>query len=168
MTSTLVHTAIMCGFIVIQTVVFPYGLIRGAVPDIALIILCFSANHQGSYKGEISGFGSGLLLDAISLSPLGFHACIRTIVGFLFGVVRGKIFVDPIFIPVVMLIIATVIKALFAYILAAVFSPEIVTTIFSQRFAIELGMNALLAPFLFALMKSIGMIRPGTERVEYE
>ena len=168
MTSALLQAAIMCGFIVLQTVVFPNGVVRGAVPDVALIILCFASNHQGSFRGELSGFASGLLLDSISLAPLGFHAFIRAIIGFLFGVFRGKLFVDPVFVPVVMLLVATTIQALIAYLLASIFAPELAATIFSDRFALELGMNAILAPFFFALMKAVGMIRPGAERVGYE
>ena len=34
MTSAVVHTAIMAGFILLETVVYPLGLIRGAAPDL--------------------------------------------------------------------------------------------------------------------------------------
>ena len=168
MTSWLLHTALMCGFIVLQSVVFPAGLIRGAVPDLALILLCFSAHHHGSYRGELSGFAGGIVLDALSLAPLGFHALIRTFIGFLYGLFRGKIFIDPIFVPVVMVVVATIIKAILGYLLSAIFAPEIATTVFSERFGIELGLNAVIAPFFFALLKALGMVRQGRDQLSYE
>lgn len=164
----LLHTAIMCGFIVIQTVLFPAGLIRGAMPDVALIMLCFSANHHGSYRGELAGFASGFVYDALSLSPFGFHAAIRTIIGYVYGVFRGKIFFDPILVPVILVVVASVIRGLFAFVFAALFTPEMSRVIFSERFGIELGMNAALAPLLFALMKSLNMVRPGREQMGHE
>ena len=161
MNSIVVHTSIMTGLIVIQTVLFPSGLIRGAVPDLALILLCFSANHHGSYRGQLSGFVSGLVLDGLSVAPLGFHSLIRTTIGFLYGLFRGKIFVDPILVPVIIVTIATLMKAFGAYLLASIFAPDIAGTIFTGRFGVELLMNAVVSPFAYGLLKGVGMIRPG-------
>lgn len=168
MNSIVIHTSIMAGFIVLQTVLFPSGLIRGAVPDLALILLCFSANHHGSYRGQFSGFVSGIVLDALSVAPLGFHALIRSTIGFLYGLFRGKLFVDPILVPVIIVTIATLLKAFGAYLLAAIFAPDIANTIFVGQFGIELLMNAVVAPFAYGLLKALGMIRPGRAGLEYE
>lgn len=168
MTAVALHVAIMCGLIVLQTVAFPAGLIRGAVPDLALVLLCFSANYHGSFKGEVSGFVSGFVLDALSLAPLGFHAAIRTLIGFLFGTLRGKFFIDPIFMPVLMVAVATLLRGVLAYLFTSLFAPELSVTVFSKQFGIELVMNALPAPFFYALIKSVNMIAPGRDRGEYE
>ncbi len=168
MTSILLHTALMCGLVVLQTVAFPSGLVRGATPDLALILLCFSANHHGSYRGELSGFATGVVLDALSLAPLGFHAFIRTVIGYVSGVFRGKIFIDPILVPVLIIAAATLLKAVMGYGLASVFAPDVAPTVFSGRFGIEIGLNALVAPFFFALLKSLHLIRTGRERFDYE
>ena len=161
MTSIYVHIAIMAGLIVLQTVVFPNGLIGGAMPDLALIVLCFSSNHHGSFKGQLSGFVSGLVLDFLSLAPLGFHAFIRTVIGMLYGLFRGKVFIDPILVPVVLVILATFLKALIAFLISSVFAPELAAAVFSRQLGIEIGLNALVSPFLFALLKGIGMVRTG-------
>lgn len=158
MTSAVVHTAIMAGFILLETVVYPLGLIRGAAPDLALVILCFSANHHGSSRGELAGFTSGIVEDALSLSPLGFHAIIRATIGFLYGLTRSNLFIDPVLLPVVIVAVATLMKALLAYLFAAIFAQEIAATVFSAPFGLELLMNALVAPFVYGLLQMFGMI----------
>jgi rod shape-determining protein MreD len=167
-TSIIVHATIMCGFVVLQTLVFPSGIIGGATPDIALVLLCFAANYHGSYRAEIGGFVSGLVMDSLSLAPFGFHSLIRAIIGYLFGVTRGKLFLDPVFAPVIMVAVATTLQSLIAYLIASVFAPDVAGTVFSARFGLELAMNSFVAPFVFALLKATGMIRPGREQVGYE
>lgn len=163
MKGSIIHAVTMAALVVAQTVVFPAGLLRGAVPDLALIMLCLSANSYGTLHGQVSGFTSGIVLDALSSAPLGFHALIRTILGFLYGLFRDKLFIDPILVPVIMITVGTVTSAVLAFMLSAIFAPEVIGAIFTARLGVELGMNALIAPFAFALLKATGMVRTGRE-----
>lgn len=124
------------------------------LPDVSLIIIIFYANSKGSMEGQLSGFAAGLTEDFISLSPLGFNCIIKTIVGFFAGITKNKIYIDPILFPVLLIILATLIKGITAAVVSSIFLRSgVAPVIFSSRFGFEIILNALLAPFVFALMK---------------
>ena len=157
------HSAIMSGLVILQSTIFKHGLILGATPDFALITLIFSANHLGGYKGQIGGFVSGIVQDILSLAPLGLNAFVRTVMGFVSGIFKGKLFVDPVLMPLLMMVIATVLKAVLTYFLLLIFMPSQAYTIFTGKLAVELGMNAFLAPFFFGLLKLVKIVKPARE-----
>jgi rod shape-determining protein MreD len=144
--------------IVLQSTLLHWVAVRGVIPDLGLIVLVFVAIRRGSMTAQLSGFASGMVEDVLSLSPLGFHAFIRTMVGFLYGLTVGSIFIDPILMPVILIIIATLFKALISSLLVAFLSiPAAGFAVFAGPLWIELGYNAVLAPFLFALL---GLLKP--------
>ncbi len=149
----------------IQTSFLKHITIAGTQPDIALVLLVFFANLEGRMKGQLLGFGSGIIEDLLSLSPLGFNALIKTILGFLYGITRGKIFVDPLFMPIILVGIASVVKMLLSLILVAIFiGPEMIPITMGSRMWIEAGFNCLLAPFVFAILKIFKIYRSRQER----
>ncbi|MCK4540844.1 MAG: rod shape-determining protein MreD [Spirochaetales bacterium] len=160
------HTLLIALSVILQSTLLRGMVIRGATPDIALIILVFSAHHLGEFRSLFSGFISGLIEDFLSLSPLGFHAFLKTLIGYLNGLFKGKIFFDPIFIPMIVVLIATTIKAGLGFLLLSLFNPAQAAGIFQISFWIELGMNVVLAPFIFALLKLFRILRP-TEKEGY-
>ena len=124
-----------------------------AKPDLALVILVFLAHRRGSMYGQIAGFAAGMIQDYLSLAPLGFHALIGTAIGFAYGITAGNVFADPIFVPMVFVAVATLVKGIIAAILGAIFGLDpAASTIASRHLWIELGYNAFLAPFLFAFL----------------
>jgi rod shape-determining protein MreD len=128
--------------------------VAGVTPDIALVLLIFFANREGSMHGQTGGFISGLVQDFLSTAPLGFYAFIRTLTGFLFGITKGKLFVDPLMFPIVLVVLATLLKALASMFLSLLFLPDATAAaIFSSKLWIEIGLNAVLAPFLFGILK---------------
>jgi|APSaa5957512622_1039677.scaffolds.fasta_scaffold65189_2 rod shape-determining protein MreD len=163
LTGPAVHTILIAAFAGLQSVFFKNGLIAGVTPDIALIILIFSANQQGSYRSQTSGFIAGLIQDFLSITPLGFHAFTRTLLAYLNGLFKGKLFLDPILMPVLLTAIGTLLKAVFGYLLLVFFSPEHAEMIFTARLGIEIGLNSLIAPFLFGLLKLAGIIKTTRE-----
>lgn len=104
-------------------------------------------------KSQISGFAGGIVEDVLSLSPLGFHTLIKTIIGYVFGITKGKIFVDPIIIPIVLVLVATFLKSVLGILFIALFRISVLQGVFSVKLWIEMGMNAFLAPFIFAFMR---------------
>ncbi|MEW5814919.1 MAG: rod shape-determining protein MreD [Spirochaetota bacterium] len=147
-------SALICLSVFIRTTLFQHIQIAGASPDLALILLVFFANRQGSLRTEIAGFISGLVEDFLSLSPLGFNAFIKTLIGYIFGITRGKILIDAVLMPAVLLTIATLLKSLGGIILILLFlNPELLKNIFSVKVLVEIAMNALLSPFIFAVFK---------------
>jgi len=147
--------------VVLQSTLLHWVAVRGVIPDMGLIVLVFIAVRRGSMTAQLSGFVSGVVEDVLSLSPLGFHAFVRTVVGFLYGLTQGGIFIDPILMPVILTIIATIFKALISSLLVVFLSiPAAGFAVFTGPLWIELGYNAVLAPFLFAALGLFKALKP--------
>ncbi len=150
---TIISAIVIGAFVLIQTTLLSKITIFGVTPDIAMIILVCISIRNGSMVGQISGFATGILEDLLSLSPLGFHCFIKTATGFLFGLFRGSVFIDPVLIPLLIGVIATVFKGLVASFLSIFIKfPGTIYDIFSVKLWIEVGFNAVLSPFIFALL----------------
>lgn len=151
--------------IFLETTILKNFRIAGAKPDIALIFLVFFANYEGSLKGQLLGFGSGFLEDLLSLSPLGFNTMIRTTIGYLYGFTKGKIFIDPILMPIILVGIASLLKIVFGVVLVAVFlDSHTLSLVVGARIWAELGFNVLLSPFLFGFLKMFRVFRIRQDR----
>jgi rod shape-determining protein MreD len=157
---TIITMILAAGCSLLQSTILGRVAIAGVIPDLSLIVIIFSANKNGPFLGEITGFFSGLIDDFISLSPLGFHSLYKTVIGFISGRTKGTILVDPILMPMIFILIGTFIKAIMVFILALIFdiAPGYMN-VFTKFFWIELGYNTFLAPFLFALLRLIRPLR---------
>ena len=139
----------------LQSVLLYRLTIYGAVPDISLGILVFSAYVNGTMSGQVTGFFSGLFYDFLSISPMGLYTFVRTVIGALGGLLRGLFFLDKVVLPMLLCASATIFKALLIFGLHFFFSgivpvyPSITTPVFW----VELLLNTLLAPFLFGFLK---------------
>ena len=127
--------------------------INGIKPDFSLIILVFISYRKGCMVGQVSGFISGLLEDFISLTPIGFSSLVKSILGFLYGLFQGSFIVDNIFIPILFIIIATIIKGIFASVIALILSLEYIEiNLFHYNTLIRIAYNAILSPLIFFLL----------------
>ncbi len=130
------------------------------LPDLGLVIIIFYANSRGRMEGQLCGFASGLTEDFISLSPLGFNCMIKTVMGFILGLTRNKVYFDPILFPVILAAVATLLKGFFAVLVASLFLKSgNAPMVFTSRFGIEILLNSVAAPFVFALMKLFKLYR---------
>lgn len=140
--------------------------IQYAVPDIALLILVYVSYVNGRMTGQLTGFIGGLLQDFISLSPLGLNMFMRALIGYIAGMLKGAFFLDAVFLPMALSAGATLLKAAVLFALNILFEGTIPASRFDAPvFWIELGLNTVLAPFLFALLKLFGDLLT-TERWE--
>ncbi|MBI9108723.1 MAG: rod shape-determining protein MreD [Spirochaetales bacterium] len=146
-------TLLIAAFVILQSTLLGKLAINGVTPDFALIILVFISNSSGPVKGQGLGFITGLVQDLISTSPLGFNCLVRTLIGFIYGKIRGKLFLDSILLPVLFVLSATLFKEFFSSLLVLLFMPESGIGFFDKAFLIELGLNAFFSPFIFALVK---------------
>jgi len=155
MIRSIIWTVIFCIIAaILQSAVFDKIAIFNVVPDIALCILVFSAYVNGTMSGQISGFFSGLFYDFISAAPLGMNCLIRTITGALAGIFKGQFFMDIIFMPIILCILATILKAIITFILHFVLGvPNPFSVIYISTLLIETGLNAVSAPLLFLLLR---------------
>ena len=75
------------------------------------------------------------------------------VTGHLAGMFNGRLIMDPILFPVLMVTVATVLKAVLSSLILSIFSIDYSGSIFiSSSFGFELLINALLAPVLFLLL----------------
>lgn len=155
-TRVLIYTAILAGLAVLQTNVFAAIAIAGVQPDLALIVIAYYAVTNGSFEAEIGGFAAGLVEDFLSLAPPGFHALLRTLMSFLYGLLHNRMLVDAVLVPFLLLAVGTMVKALFASLIAALFGVAGVASVaLSSRLFVEVGYNAVLAPILFTLLRLV-------------
>jgi rod shape-determining protein MreD len=146
--------------ILLQSTLLHAVELGGVHPDLALLVLIFVSMRRGAMVGQVSGFVSGFLEDLMNVSPLGFHSLLRTVMGFLYGLLSGNVFIDPFLMPIVLAVVATILKGFLAGIVSAVFgiaSSGFIT--FTGRLWIEAGYNGLVAPFLFALLSLFKVFR---------
>ncbi|MBN1686965.1 MAG: rod shape-determining protein MreD [Spirochaetales bacterium] len=165
LSSSLFHTILATAFAVVQSVIFKNGMIAGATPDFALIILILSAGQHGSLKGQTTGFVTGITQDILSVTPLGFHALSRTLIGYLYGVFKGKFFMDPILVPMLLAAIGTILKAVFGFLILSVFAHEYAAVVFTGALGVEIGLNVLTAPFLLGLLKLLSIVTTAREEL---
>ena len=141
-----------------STILSRMALRLHAIPDIALCILVFIAYVNGTMTGQLTGFFSGLLIDFLSAAPLGLNALVRTLVGALTGFLKYTFYLDYLFLPMALCAGATAYKALLLFLLNLLFKDTVPSyDVFNLTLWVEMGMNTILAPLLFALLR---LIRP--------
>ncbi|MDC7232316.1 MAG: rod shape-determining protein MreD [Spirochaetales bacterium] len=142
--------------ILLKTTLSRYLSLSFGIPDTTLIILVYVSIRYGTVTGQISGFATGLMEDFLSLSPLGFNSLIRMITGQITGLFHERLNLDPVLFPVLSVALATLLKGGLSYMILSIFNIQYSGSIFiSSSFGFELLMNALLAPFLFLLLRII-------------
>ncbi|MDR2897549.1 MAG: rod shape-determining protein MreD [Spirochaetaceae bacterium] len=140
-------------FVIFETAILSNIQALPVMPDLALLALLYISFRNGSFAGETSGFVSGLLLDFLSAAPLGLNSFIRTCAGFITGLFSGSFNMDAVFLPAFMGFAATLFKALMTWVLSFFFGSAImVYSITSSAFWIEVILNTVLTPVIFALL----------------
>ncbi len=149
-------------FGIVQSVFLSKIIPFGIVPDIAMIILIAASWKYGSLVGEISGFIIGISFDALGLAPLGFHALLYTLIGYLFGRMQDSISPGPIFLPVLAAGIATLVKYGGSFFVSLIFGLNSgAIRYFSLKTVWELAGNLLLAPLVFLFVSYLAMLFEG-------
>ena len=137
----------------LQSAVLGRFAVFGAVPDLTLGILVYVAYANGTMAGQVTGFLSGIMLDFLSAAPLGCNMLIRTIIGAVTGLMKGRFFLDIVFLPASLCAGATLLKAVCRNLLHILFSAVPAYDFSGPVFWVEFGFSVILAPFLFALLK---------------
>ena len=150
--------------VLLQTTVLEFVAILGVKPDLQLILVAFLALRRGSMSGQIAGFVGGLLEDVVTLSPLGFHAIVKALVGFCAGLPYGLIRASAVVVPVLLVAGAVLIKGLASGVLSLAFQIPLDAHLLEERFWIESAYNVILAPLLFALLSHIRLLRTTSPR----
>lgn len=165
--TTVLAIAVAGTIAVLQSTVLRFTSIAGIQPDLVLIVVVFVANKNGPMLGQLAGLGAGVVLDVMGLSPLGFYALIYTVIGAIYGTTKGKMFVDPIFMPVILALVALFMKGGVGIALAGLYGIDgVVRSVFSTSYLIELGYTSLISPLLFGMLGLVRPLRPDRRRGE--
>jgi len=143
---------------VIQTNLLLPLKILGGRPDYTLLLIVFFSHQLGSFKGKFIGFYSGLLMDVLGLAPLGFHSFLYTVVGHFFGKTKGKVYIDILTLPLLLALLASVMKIIVSFVLTVIFDQSRWTAVFSVSTLLEVGLNILMSPVLFAVLKLFRLV----------
>jgi len=151
-----VSVLILFGLSLVQATWLPAIAILGAHPDLGLLTVVWLAYRNGPVEGCSSAFISGLIDDAMSASPLGFNALVKTATAWIASLLHGSVHIDRVLMPVLLGATATIAKALMTTVLAFLFGGRLESYDFAGRVLwVEAGYNAVLAPILFALLGGI-------------
>ncbi len=150
---SIISPVLLILIVVLQTTVLRKVAFRDVKPDLVLIILVIFSNYFGKTRGELFGAASGLAQDILSLSPLGFNTFVNTLTGYLAGITKGKLFLDPVITPVILVAFFTLLKEAVVFMLFLLFMPENTGQVFTGAFLIKELINVLLTPFVFYILK---------------
>lgn len=141
-------------FMLLETAILSNIALLPTVPDLILILNVYLALQNGPMFGQSLGFLSGLLIDFMSAGPLGLQTLLRTLLGYSLGFFNRLINTSSFFLPALYIFLISLVKA-FLFIVFSFFFPHVsvLHNIFSFSFLIELCLNSLLAPFIFAFLK---------------
>jgi rod shape-determining protein MreD len=153
MRTFLIFFAAAVAALLLQTTVWHWLPLGGAIPDLLLIICVYLGLHQHSVGGALGAFLLGYAQDSFSGSAVGLNAFAMSLVFTLVYLTSRRLWVDNTVSKVVLVFLASVIKTLVVVLLLAIFlSTDGVWTTLTRHLAIESTVVALLSPLVFSLL----------------
>lgn len=138
--------------LIVQTTLLNAIALWGTKPDILLLLFIILTIQNGSIPSLICGFAIGIILDVLAGTPVGYHSFVLTLFGYLFGLGKGKVFFDPIVVPLIMSIIATFFYTVSLFIVSGLFNlAHPFATFFNTSFMIQLLYNLVAAPIIYLI-----------------
>ncbi len=125
-------------------------------PDLVLIVvICFSF-ISGSEEGVVTGFAGGLLKDIFSIHLLGMNAMVKTIIGYISGIIKDRIFYQHlIWMVTISAFIFTILNNIIIYyLLHALHANYDFMILLKKVTLIQAMMNSIIAPFIFTGIKN--------------
>ncbi|MFH1238670.1 MAG: rod shape-determining protein MreD [bacterium] len=142
--------------LILETTVFNYLAIGGVKPDLLLIVVIYLALNKGALTGEISGFIAGFLQDVFSGGLIGLNALVKTIIGNLVSLGRGKLAFENVITQVVITLAVSLSGVILMIPVKMIFVGGAVSywRMFTDGL-IAVVYNAILAPFVFRLLDKL-------------
>jgi len=144
--------------LLIQLTILNLFTLQGLKPDLMFVLVIVFALLRGAGEGTIVGFFSGLLQDIFSVGLLGVHALIKTVTGFLCGILKERIFEEHIlFVVPLITLLATIAKNVLMFLVLRAFGMEPGNLLWSlkQTTIPEALYNSLLSPFIYLGVKKL-------------
>jgi rod shape-determining protein MreD len=142
--------AILGVLLILQSTVLSPLALFGAKPQLLLLVFVVLATQNGSWASQIVGFVLGFAIDMVTAAPLGFHAFQFALAGYLFGLGSGKVYLDPVVLPALLGLLATLYDTLSGLLLNTIFNlGQPVTAFFHLPLVFQCVFNIVLAPMVF-------------------
>lgn len=142
--------AILGVLLVLQSTVLGSVALLGAKPQLLLLVFVVLATQNGSWASQIVGFVLGFAIDMVTVAPLGFHAFQFALAGYLFGLGSGKVYLDPLVLPALLGLLATLYDVFSALVLNTLFNlGQPITAYFNLSLLFQCLFNVILAPAVF-------------------
>lgn len=129
----------------VQATILPRVNPASLSPDLVLIMLFLWSASRGVRESLAWLFFTGLLLDVLSLDPLGTNGLALVVLVLLSGPGRRRIFQFNVLVPVLLVFVATVVHAV---VLSALRGAPMELAILWQA-----GLNALFLPVLYLIAR---------------
>ena len=153
----LLKSAIIVVALLIQLTLINSITILGLKPDLIMVVVVVFSLLKGEKEGTISGFASGLLQDIFSTGLLGINALVKTVIGFICGILKEKIFHEHIlFLIPIITFIASFIQNILIFSLLRAFGIEYNLAWSLKQVALpEALYSSLLSPFIFLAINKL-------------
>ena len=109
-----------CIAIFLQSTLFSFFSIKGALPDMVLIFVVFFALLNNVYKSTAYGFLCGLMEDLYMGRFIGINAIAKGLTAYIFGKLQGNVFKENIFVGIIGVFFATILNAICLFVLSII------------------------------------------------
>jgi rod shape-determining protein MreD len=112
-------------FLVLQTTLLDYASIYGIKPNLIIVFVIVTALVRGNVEGGAVGFLSGLVMDMLFGTVLGFYALLGLYLGIAAGSVNRRLFRENLLVVLFFTFVYSVAYELIVYILNTIMSGNI-------------------------------------------
>jgi rod shape-determining protein MreD len=167
MTRRWVIPASVAAAVLLQLAWAPKWGVFGGRPDLVTLVVVCLAFLDGPTTGAISGFCGGLVVDALSMGPMGIGALVRTLTGFAAGFVERTVFAGSVLTPMVAVAVATAGSQLLELALMLLVGRRVPVMASVVRVVFPVALyNGLLAGLAYPLLARLGQRERGRASLE--
>jgi rod shape-determining protein MreD len=150
MMSRIVFALLLISAVLSQATIMPELGAIGILPNVALVLLLVWCATRGTAEGLAWVFGAGLLLDLLTLDPIGTNGLALLPVAVLAGLARRRFFQSGMVVPLLLAMVSTMAQAVVLILLRSLgdqgaIPPSSVGTLV----LLQALLNALLVPPLY-------------------
>jgi rod shape-determining protein MreD len=152
----LLWAAVVLTALLLQSTLFSTVTLRGAKPDLIVLVTVVLAYLEGPSSGALAGFVGGMAEDFLLNQPKGITALTLTLVGYGVGMLRQYVTTPSPILPVALVGCSTVVAVLFYGLVAFLLGQLDTGFLYLVRVALLSGLyNAVLTPILFPVVRRV-------------
>lgn len=153
MRDLIVIAAVSACALLLQTTLLPSLALRGAIPNLLVVLVVYLGLHHHSVGGALGAFTLGYVEDSVSGPPTGMNAFGMCLVFMLVYLTSRRLWVDNLVSRVVVVFLASMVKTAGVASLVALFlSIETGWSILVRSLLFQAILAAAVAPPMFALL----------------